>query len=367
MARVGGLDSIRFVCAFIVVLFHFGLVTRATFGTDPRGLAAVSRAVLGCLFDGPAAVIVFFVISGFCIHFPFRQDPAVNISSYYSRRLIRIGVPALVALCLWTWVGVKLEPQDAGIFWSIICEVEYYLLYPVLLRLRLRFGWWSLIVVSQVLAYILALSHIPDIQRVVGSYPAFGWYNWVIGLPCWLLGCWLADVFEHFPRPSAPLIWLSRIGIFVLSAMLQALRFHGGSVYLSNAFTLNLFAVPACFWLGLEIAYRRKSPAPAVLEWAGKWSYSLYLMHPVVPGLLSMSIWLLPDLSSSAGNLVPIFGSLLIAYGFYLVIEAPAHRFAIAVSRRLKPTTPQRHSRSQILNFPDLNEIDCIMCNLEFR
>jgi peptidoglycan/LPS O-acetylase OafA/YrhL len=237
MARVGGLDSIRFVCAFIVVLFHFGLVSRAAFGTDPRGLAAMSRAVLGCLFDGPAAVIVFFVISGFCIHFPFRRDPAVNIPAYYSRRLIRIGVPALVALCLWTWVGVKLEPQDAGIFWSIICEVEYYLLYPVLLRLRLRFGWWSLIVVSQVLAYILALSHIPDIQRVVGSY-------------------------------------------------------------------------------------------------------SLYLMHPVVPGLLLMSIWLRPHLSSSAGNLVPIFGSLFIAYGFYLVIEAPAHRFAIAVSRRLKPTTP---------------------------
>jgi peptidoglycan/LPS O-acetylase OafA/YrhL len=69
--RVQGLDSIRF-SALVVVLFHFGLISRSYLGTDPRGLAAVSRGILGSLFDGPAAVIVFFVISGFCIHFPFR-------------------------------------------------------------------------------------------------------------------------------------------------------------------------------------------------------------------------------------------------------------------------------------------------------
>jgi peptidoglycan/LPS O-acetylase OafA/YrhL len=340
-ARVNGLDSIRFICAFIVVLSHFGLVSRSYFGTDPHGLAAVSKAILGCLFDGPAAVIVFFVISGFCIHFPFRQGLSVNIPSYYSRRLIRIGAPALIALSLWSWVGVRIAPPDAGIFWSVICEVEYYLLYPVLLRLRLRFGWLSLIAVTQVCAYILAFSHLPDIQRGFGGYPAFGWWNWVIGLPCWLIGCWLAESFERFPRPSATLLWLSRICVFGASAGLQALRFHSGSVYLSNAFTLNLFSVLACFWLGLELAYRRNKPAPAILEWAGKWSYSLYLMHPAVASLLLLQLWLRPLLSSSpAGNLIAILCSLLAAYGFYLLIEAPFHRLAIAVSRRLKSIRP---------------------------
>jgi peptidoglycan/LPS O-acetylase OafA/YrhL len=347
-ARVQGLDSIRFICALVVVLFHFGLISRSYFGTDPRGLAAVSRAILGCLFDGPAAVIVFFVISGFCIHFPFRQDPSVNIASYYSRRLIRIGAPALVALCLWNWVGVRLEPQDAGIFWSIICEVEYYLLYPVLLRLRLRFGWWPLILVGQLFAYGLALSHLQEIDKVVGGYPAFGLWNWVIGLPCWLIGCWLAEVFERFPQPSAALVWLSRTCVFGASVVLQALRFHGGSVYLSNAFTLNLFAMAVCFWLGLEIAYRREKPAPRVLEWAGKWSYSLYLMHPAVPGLLALQVWLRPALFSPRGNLLAILCSLMAAYGFYLLIEAPFHHLAIAVSRRLKWIRPPA-----VLTMPD--------------
>lgn len=338
--RVGGLDTIRFFCAFVVVLFHFGLVPRSAFGAEPHGLMLLIKGALGCVFDGPAAVIVFFVISGFCIHFPFRDRAPVDIRSYYSRRLIRIGLPALIAAYLWVLVGVRLEPEDAGIFWSVICEIEYYLLYPVLLRLRRRVGWCLLIAISQVLAYLLALSHLSDIERVVGGYPAFGWLNWVVGLPCWLCGCWLAENFVRFPVPSATLIWVIRSCVFVTSGGLQALRFHGGSVFLSNAFTLNLFAVIACSWLGLEIAYRRKTAAPAITEWAGKWSYSLYLMHPALPGLFALHSWFRPVLSSNWGSVVVILSSLPIAYGFYLVVEAPFHRLAIAVSRRVKSIVP---------------------------
>lgn len=339
--RVGGLDSIRFVCSFIVVLFHFGLIPRSIFGPDPHGLAALGRGIVGSLFNGPAAVIVFFVISGFCIHFPYRSGQPVNVLSYYSRRVIRIGGPALVALCLWGWVGVRVESQDAGIFWSVICEVEYYLLYPVLLRLRLRFGWVSLIVAAQIMAWALAFTHLSDIQRVVGAYPAFGLWNWVIGLPCWLIGCWLAETYERFPELSTIWLWASRISIFVTSAALQGLRFHGGSILLSNPFTLNLFALLTCFWLGLEIAYRRKKSAPPILEWAGKWSYSLYLMHPAVPGvLLGLFAFLSPIYTSNAAGLFVIFCSLVLAYGFYLIAEAPFHRLAIRVSRRLKARRP---------------------------
>jgi peptidoglycan/LPS O-acetylase OafA/YrhL len=339
-ARIAGLDSIRFVCAFVVVVAHFGLVPREIFGSDPHGAALLARAALGSLFDGPAAVIVFFVISGFCIHFPYRHNPSVNLLSYYSRRLIRIGAPALIALSIWNWVGVKNQSDENGIFWSVICEVEYYLLYPFLLRLRLQFGWLALIVVSQVAAYSLALTHLDSIERGFGGYPAFGWWNWVIGLPCWLIGCWLAESFESFSQISPAWLWLIRIGVFSSSAGLQALRFHGGSVFLSNAFTLNLFAVIAGLWLGLEIAYRRRKSAPRILEWAGKWSYSLYLMHPAVPGLVAMQEWLRPIFLFGGGTVPFIVSSLPAAYLFYLVVEAPFHRIAIAVSKRLKAPLP---------------------------
>jgi len=339
--RVEGLDSIRFVCAFLVVVFHYGLVPREALGMGTFDF--LIGAALRSLFNGPAAVIIFFLISGFCIHFPFRHDAAVNLSSYYGRRLIRICGPALTAFALWRWIGVRREIDDPGIFWSIICEAEYYLLYPLLLRLKLRTGWWPLIAGTGLLAYTFAFLHIPAIESAAGGYPAFGWWNWLIGLPCWLCGCWLADVSERFPQPSTSQIWLSRICVFLTSVLLLILKSHARSVYLSNPFTLNLFAVLGCFWLGLEIAYRRELSAPALLEWAGKWSYSLYLMHPAVHRLLTLQFWLHPVLSSNWRNVLLLLCSFPIAYTFYLVVESPFHRLAIAVSRRLnRAPLPQR-------------------------
>jgi peptidoglycan/LPS O-acetylase OafA/YrhL len=332
--RIEGLDSIRFVCAFVVVLFHCGVVPRGALGTS--AFSFLIGAALRSFFNGPAAVIIFFLISGFCIHFPFRDGASVDLWSYYSRRLIRICGPALSALVLWKWVGVRENIDDPGIFWSVICEVEYYLLYPWLLRLKRRIGWWPLIAGACLLAYTLAFSQVPAIERAAGGYPAFGYLNWLIGLPCWLMGCCLAEEFERFPQPSAIQIWLVRIWVFTTSALLLILKSHAQSIYLSNPFTLNLFAVFGYFWLGLEIAYRREVSAPGLLEWAGKWSYSLYLMHPAATRLVTLQPWLAPVVSSNWRNLFFVFSSIPTAYAFYLVAESPFHRLAITVTRRIK-------------------------------
>jgi peptidoglycan/LPS O-acetylase OafA/YrhL len=332
--RIEGLDSIRFVCAFVVVLFHCGVVPRGALGTSTYSF--LIEAALRSFFNGPAAVIIFFLISGFCIHFPFRDGASVDLWSYYSRRLIRICGPALSALVLWKWVGVREKIDDPGIFWSVICEVEYYLLYPLLLSLNRRIGWWPLIAGAGLLAYTLAFSQVPAIEGAAGGYPAFGYLNWLIGLPCWLMGCCLAEEFGRFPQPSTIQIWLIRIWVFMTSAVLLVLKSHVRSIYLSNPFTLNLFAVFGYSWLGLEIAYRREVSAPALLEWAGKWSYSLYLMHPAAIRLVTLQPWLAPVVSSHWRNVFFVFCSLPMAYAFYLVAEAPFHRLAITVTRRFK-------------------------------
>jgi peptidoglycan/LPS O-acetylase OafA/YrhL len=168
-ARVWGLDSIRFICAVTIVIFHFVLIPLSVFGQDPHGLPLLLKGVLNSLFNGPAALIVFFVISGFGIHLAFRRDLTVDVPSFYSRRLIRISGPALIGLALWTWVGIKFEPQGPGPFWTITCEAEYYLLYPLLLWLRRQFGWWPLIVTGQIFAYGLAFSHVGDIRTIGGG------------------------------------------------------------------------------------------------------------------------------------------------------------------------------------------------------
>jgi peptidoglycan/LPS O-acetylase OafA/YrhL len=332
--RIEGLDSIRLICALVVVLFHCGVVPRGTLGTGTFDY--LIGAALRSFFNGPAAVVIFFLLSGFCIHFPFRDGASVDLWSFYSRRLIRICGPALSALVVWKWIGVRDKIDDPGIFWSIICEAEYYLLYPLLLRLRLRIGWWPLIAGAGLVAYTLACSQVPAVEQAGGGYPAFGYLNWLIGLPCWLLGCSLAEGFGRFPQLSTIQIWLIRILVFATSAVLLIVKSHANSIYLSNPFTLNLFAVFAYFWLGLEIAYRSEVSAPALLEWAGKWSYSLYLMHPAAIRLVTLQPWLHPVVSSHWRNLFFVLCSFPTAYAFHLAAESPFHRLAITATRRLK-------------------------------
>jgi peptidoglycan/LPS O-acetylase OafA/YrhL len=63
MNRVIGLDSIRFVLAFIVVLSH-GVVPVFGDGTIEKLIKLFQPT-------GIAAVMGFFIISGFVIHYPY--------------------------------------------------------------------------------------------------------------------------------------------------------------------------------------------------------------------------------------------------------------------------------------------------------
>lgn len=59
-AHIGGLDSLRIVCALWVVFAHLGFfpVVRELDRTSPLGMAG--RGAVGNLFAGLLAVIVFF-------------------------------------------------------------------------------------------------------------------------------------------------------------------------------------------------------------------------------------------------------------------------------------------------------------------
>ena len=204
--RIKGLDSLRFWCALWVVVGHFGFLPLID-GVDLTHAAGrVSRAVYDNLTSGPAAVIVFFVISGFCIHYPFRRAATVPLVPFFARRYLRILIPVAVAIGISRPVGVELRLLQKGVLWSLICEEIYYALYPLLLRLRMRFGWRRLIVFSYVVSVLIALTNLR-----AGDYPSYGpGANWLLGLPCWLLGCDLAESYSREPKKATdgvPIAW----------------------------------------------------------------------------------------------------------------------------------------------------------------
>jgi len=70
MNRIKGLDSIRFLLAFTVLVGHMGLQF-PDFSKLNNVYIINFLKLFGLIFNGPAAVIIFFILSGFVIHYPF--------------------------------------------------------------------------------------------------------------------------------------------------------------------------------------------------------------------------------------------------------------------------------------------------------
>jgi peptidoglycan/LPS O-acetylase OafA/YrhL len=82
MKRYPILDALRFVFAFWVVMDHFGpfpLFANADTSVPAVWLLSHTYPTLVC---GIGAVMGFFVISGFCIHLPFRNGKALAVARF---------------------------------------------------------------------------------------------------------------------------------------------------------------------------------------------------------------------------------------------------------------------------------------------
>lgn len=325
VSRVHGLDALRFVCALFVVIGHYGGPPLVS-GLDRS--TSVGYWVGGAshnLWNGPAAVIAFFVISGFCIHYPFARTQRIpSLAAFMVRRVLRIGLPLAAAVTLAPLVGVQLNLLNDSILWSLIAELVYYLLYPALLAVR-RGGctWTHMWAGAFVAAVAVALTR-PD----AGNYPSFGVsLNWVLGLPCWLAGCELAERAVQDGLPNRQWTWTWRLSVWALASATSILRYH---TPLGYPWTLNVFAVVVVVWIAGEIGrYRTRMPLRGI-EWAGGWSYSLYLAHLPAQAAFRHMEW--PAMAPMLQWSLQLAFALTSSYAFYLAVERPGHRLARALA-----------------------------------
>lgn len=322
MSRLKGLDSIRFIAALVVVLGHFGGPPILE-GLDESFIGyKILQGLYACLFNGPAAVIVFFILSGLVIHYPYHKGKSFDLSRFYLQRYVRIGIPMMV-VALIAWSANRLE--DIGIFWSLYAELIYYTLYPLILILKKRIGLKPLIAITYLIGLILIYT-IP--YEDTNAYVDMGiYYTWIIGLPCWLMGVYLAENIDSDYKGNFPKLVLWRFGIYGLSVVLRIVKFHTD---ISNLITLNLFAFIVCAWLIEEVKYYKARPAIKTLEWAGTWSYSLYICHLLAAMFLAM----LFTFQQPVIQWLYVFtGTLILSYLFYRVVEKPSHYLAKRIKR----------------------------------
>ena len=319
------LDALRFVLAFWVAMDHVIGYPPAWAGTRSK-LGQLLLHGWSSAFFGTAAVIGFFIISGFCIHLPFRNNEKLYVGRYYARRYTRILVPVAAALVVWRFAGNKQGFLGGhsilwdSPLWSLLCEEIYYAIYPLIRVIRWRYGWTPLLAVTFPASVAISLLHIhaPDWQTYGPLGTAF------ILLPVWLLGCVLAELSDLLAALNSKWeIWGWRFMIWFASWASEMLHFKFG---VHSAVTMLWFGVLAFYWVKKELAYGLNNSPPRALSWAGAWSYSLYLIHGASPEFYKLMR--VPNFGVLL-NWFLYFGFVLgSSYVFYLAIERPSHLLA---------------------------------------
>ncbi|MFL5580747.1 MAG: acyltransferase family protein [Gemmatimonadaceae bacterium] len=355
--RTHGLDVLRGLAALFVLLTHW---------SGWAGLPATGALEVfwpgGGIHPG---VVLFIVLSGFCIHQRLATDPSRATAAraegfwraYARRRAVRIVPTYLVGLVLGmlaaTLAGVALTApgQIAGALGlaglvqlaallgvgapsdllagntplvTVAVELLLYASYPLLVAVRQAHpvgGAWAvagLAVTLYAARVALLLGGVPA-ERLHGSYLEFLLY-WVIG------GAaveWVA-VRRHAPVRALRLARCAALASAVVYVGYSH-AVHVRGAHLLGTVLLAVTAALALCWVTLEEQEATKrSPSLAAAACLGERSYSLYAVHtPTVALGLAFGL-------GAAGSLVL---TLLIAESCFRLVERPSMRLAAGSQR----------------------------------
>lgn len=160
--RLTAIDGLRGYAILAVTVFHLWFF----------GLSKLPVSVFGLRLDrlfewGANGVGLFFALSGFCLYYPIARGRQAAWVNFYQRRVARIMPAYLVALLALslvhhqsTWVGIWRhllfvhtfsQPHIfsvVGVAWSLGTEVQFYLLFPLLVFAARRCDWSLLLILS---------------------------------------------------------------------------------------------------------------------------------------------------------------------------------------------------------------------------
>ncbi|WP_326536369.1 acyltransferase family protein [Pseudorhodoferax sp.] len=342
------LQALRGVAALMVLFFHLNM-----YWSHVPGLAALQPV----LHWGFAGVDIFFVLSGFVVHHATRElRDAFALRKYAIRRAARIYLtywPALaVAMAIAHFVHGAAAPEwsvvwrswlllEPNVFsnllpvaWSLTYELYFYVLLgavmlaPIRMQARLMLamaailiawnGWWlvtqraytfsngvpwGFLLTAYALEFLAGalLSHVlhTSRERAQAVFTPGNALDWMLaGICCAALGLSIgttAPQFDHIPPMRA-----ATFGLVGFGGLLVALALQHSNVR-----------------------------APAWLVLVGDSSFSLYLLHAPLLGVLAILIpWasrIHEGLRLPVALLLPAL-AVLISFGWFKLLEAPSIR-----------------------------------------
>jgi peptidoglycan/LPS O-acetylase OafA/YrhL len=367
--RIDVLDSVRGLAAVSVMINHVLICYPIFFAlndkrpTEDNTIADIlTYSPLHVVWAGSQAVLLFFILSGFVLALPFLSETAPGYGAFILRRLCRIYVPYAVALIVAVMAisTITIEPVPGtgwfpGSFWQAHITsssvVGYLLMTGLPHHKAIDPVVWSLVHemrVSLIFPFLFVLvSAMPAASRVITFL--------VLSIVCTV-------IVGDMPRPAdggptflyllrsllqtARYVWLFVLGIELArhrdaiiaycaklsSATWAATLLVALGLYVSNwlvpVVAHRAFAYPAGIGAALFILLTLTSPAAQriltsfPLLTIGRWSYSLYLFHPIV--LLTLIYALHRYLPLTTILIIVPVASIGLAGLMYRIVERPA-------------------------------------------
>ena len=358
--RIQIIDFLRGLSCLGILLFHVRIdlwIGWIRITSYPDEYSAFDHLIKWLSVPAPFlgySILLFFIISGFCIHFPNQgiiSNP--NWKSYFLRRFFRIYPPYIIAIIfsavisfvcskLWldsTWnlerifrvvtLSQNYSPNNGQFLcnpslWTIPLEIEFYLLYP------LAFFIFSRLRSISVLLLTLSLSTVSVYLIEYG----FAWisYTALFFWPVWLLGAKVAEFYNRkisiktMSNIKILLILITSLGVSLYSRYVFT---EWWVQYVTWTFFYLVFFVYCVFnasKIHSMIGYKLFN----VISWIGKISFSLYLIH--YPLFKLIGYFHVEIFGSKPSNflitLIYIFPVIFIAWLFFIFIENPIHQWS---------------------------------------
>jgi peptidoglycan/LPS O-acetylase OafA/YrhL len=360
-SRLPSLTGLRFVAICAVFASHAALFSSMRTGKNYSALYPL----------GALGVSLFFILSGFVLTYSARQEDTAR--AFWRRRLVKVypsHVVAWLAVMLFIWVGggPRVPPTSSpplshdlsnlflvhtlpvwhwsvdggnGVAWSLVCELVFYALFPLLHPLVRRIRGSSLVVAAAACAAAAWL--VPLLCLNLGGVPTgsplgadltidqLGYaYFWPVSrLPEFVLGMLLARLATHRPR--------TRIGVVPSVVLLVAAMVAGRqvlpSVFLLTAVTVVPLALVIRAVAAADLNETRSPLRSRPAVFLGDISYAFYLLHYTV------FMVLYHYLPHSWPNTVLLVTAFLVGHAVawlqYAAVERPGmRRFAVSRARR---------------------------------
>jgi peptidoglycan/LPS O-acetylase OafA/YrhL len=348
--RLDHIDGLRALAALWVAVHHAIETSEPTWAMS----LPVAGPILGTLFYGQFPVMVFLMLSGFCLYYPYvRKTPkptfTTGFRAYLSRRFTRIAPPYYwaTAFCLlfvfvpsltggrwaitqpidrWTilshllFVHNLLPDHQFKIdypMWSIGLEWQLYLFFPALIWAFRRLGALPTLFVTLAVAVVIRGTY-RRLPGLLGPILHLGPLSYLEIFALGMLAAYLTAQQKPLPAPRVVL------GA-VFAAGLVAVRLGSGNGLVHDLST------SAAFFCLLLLANEPKSLTARVLTapWLvriGFFSYSIYLVHAPLLHLSWLALrplQLTPGVFFGVLTLVCLPLIVGVAYGFHCLFERP--------------------------------------------